>query len=884
MDTLGWQRASAIFGELLEQPRASWPMLLDQRCRDDAALRRLVERLLAAHESSDTPIDAMNAAIGAALQDEDAPLAAGTSIGPFRVVREIGAGGMGRVYLGSRDIDGSAQLVALKLPATRLLDGAYRERLRQERRALARLEHAHIARLIDAGETGDGRPYFAMEYVPDAVPITVWCDERKLSLDARVGLFLDVCDAVQYAHRNLIVHRDIKPANVLVSPDGTLKLLDFGIAKALGGEDGARGTETGTEDRFFSPAHAAPEQLLGRSTGIGTDIYALGVLLHQLLVGEVPQALEGRSYAEFIRDLTEHDPMLASARIEAESSREAAAARAFASPRVHARALGGDYELIIAKALRRRSEDRYTSVERLADDLRARLEGQAIALRNAESWYRWSRFARRHAAALGLGSAAVVTAIAFGVTATLQARWLAEERNAAVAAEQRASFQRDRAERTVAFLTGLFRASDPREARGSDPVASELLARGEERLRTDLKEDPALRAALLATLAAVMMALNRFDRADALASESAAIRASLPDEIEGKFESALQRTEIAGLRGRADDASRHVADALSLIEREASLESMLDLALAMRARTLADAGRTADAVADARRVLEIRRHRDGAEAATTVNAMQDLSLMLALAGNASEADQVGREALSIRLELITDTNDPRRVGLMNELAELDRKGKRFVEAQARAEGALSLARTVFGDRHLRVADSLDQLSRIACSREELQQCVDRAQQALELRRELLGDTAAPVAVAEFNLGWILRRRLADNVRALPHLDRAVSTAAAAMPTGSGNLALFRLELGSALADLGRDLRAERTLRAALDAFESIAAPRGINVASARGELACLQLRRGSDPTARARAEAALAVLDRFPAETRFYGSRLRDCLESTLSD
>ena len=343
-----WSRAKALFDDLVTLPETERAAVLESRCGDDAELRRFVESLLAADlgfvETRDDPL-LRNARI--ALDQLAGGIASGRRFGAFAVVEEIGRGGMGVVYLAERHDGKVAQRVALKLVASSHLDAEASARLARERRVLATLEHPNIARLIDAGEDPSGIPYFAMEYVK-GLPITRYCDERKLSLHDRLRLFRQVCSAVQYAHANLIVHCDIKAGNILVTDGGLPKLLDFGIATTLGMEAAAG------ENRFLSPQTAAPEQCLGQPASVATDVYALGVLLCAMprLPSEAAPALRRQ-------------------------------------PR-------GDIDAIVAKALSKAPHDRYASVEPFDADIERHLATQPIAIRADERGYRvWTYPCRR---------------------------------------------------------------------------------------------------------------------------------------------------------------------------------------------------------------------------------------------------------------------------------------------------------------------------------------------------------------------------------------------------------------------------------------------------------------------------------------------------------
>ncbi|MGH9464902.1 MAG: WD40 repeat domain-containing serine/threonine protein kinase, partial [Thermoanaerobaculia bacterium] len=406
-----WRRVAELFDSLTGLPAAERSAHLDELGIEDPALRSEVEDLLSEADAVGL-LDAPPAEVLATLLDEleeaipEQPV--GARIGPYRLVEELGRGGMGVVYLAER-VDGQfEQRVALKLVKRGLDTEEVLARFRRERQILARLDHRAIARLFDGGATEDGRPYFAMEHVVGE-PITVYCDGRRLSIEERLKLFRRVCEAVHHAHRHLVVHRDLKPSNVLVTAEGDLKLLDFGVAKLLGsGEEGqAPPTLTRVGLRAMTPEYAAPEQVLGNPVSTATDVYALGVVLYELLTGRRPYRLGRRFGAEAERTILEVEPERPSAVVEAQpedpdrTAEELARARGL-SPGGLRRRLTGDLDAIVLTALRKEPERRYGSAQGLGEDLERHLAGEPVTAR-PEGWaYRAAKFSRRHRAALAI--------------------------------------------------------------------------------------------------------------------------------------------------------------------------------------------------------------------------------------------------------------------------------------------------------------------------------------------------------------------------------------------------------------------------------------------------------------------------------------------------
>ncbi len=439
------QHIRELFDAVLEWPVAERGAFLDEACAGDLALRTELEELVAARDRAGSFLDHPFAT------HESLTAAAGQRIGPYAIIRQIGTGGMGAVFLAVRADDQYRKQVAIKLVRAGLVSDDVVRRFRQERQILATLEHPNIARLMDGGTTEGGQPYLVMDYV-DGIPINRYCDERRLTIVDRLRLFRTVCGAVQYAHQNLIVHRDLKPANILVTADGTPKLLDFGIAKLLKPDtelENSAATATGIH--LMTPEYASPEQVCGGPIGTSTDVYALGVVLYRLLTGFPPYRFENLSTTEVARVICEEQPARPSgivvrapvhAHVEDPASQMTAqtiASLRDSRPDRLRRRLAGDLDIIVLTALRKEVSRRYASVEQLSEDLRRHLEGLPVRARRDTVGYRTIKFIRRHRVSVGAAAVLMLT-LAGGVVATA--------REARIADRQRreAELQRARAE------------------------------------------------------------------------------------------------------------------------------------------------------------------------------------------------------------------------------------------------------------------------------------------------------------------------------------------------------------------------------------------------------------------------------------------------------
>ncbi|MCG8462166.1 MAG: serine/threonine-protein kinase, partial [Holophagales bacterium] len=521
-----WQRAREVFLEVVELEEAGRAEAITWTC-DDPALADAVRALLHGHEAEGS-VDGLAEEVGrlGKARDRLRALAAsgpgpGDRVGPFQILEQIGEGGMASVYRARRATDAFRQEVALKILGGHRPSPEALARFAFERQVAASLDHPNIAKLIDGGVTPDGRPYFALELV-EGRPIDVFCDEEKLSVEERVGLVADVAHAVHHAHKNLLVHRDLKPSNILVDRDGRVRLLDFGIAKALDPEVvGADRTQTGA--RLLTPHYASPEQLTGGGITTASDQYQLGLLLFELVSGHCHHLLDGddfRSMARRISFLESPRPSKLlntavasrSAATGGRSLEEIAAERGVTAHEL-SRQLDGDLDTILLAALDKDPNRRYSSVEAFADDLARFLGDQPVRARRSSLPYRMSKLIRRHRAA----AAAIVLGVVALAAGTALATWQAVRatKSGRVALEHAAT-----ADKVSTFLVDLFRVTDPGTTAGERLTADEILELGREQLLVRLDDQPRVRGRLLLTVSQIHHNLGDFDNAAALAEEA----------------------------------------------------------------------------------------------------------------------------------------------------------------------------------------------------------------------------------------------------------------------------------------------------------------------------------------------------------------------------
>ena len=553
-----------LFEQAIELPAGERKPFLKKACENEPKLLETVLALL--HEDENKHSLFQEQALDL-ITPEEIYSYIDKKIGAYRIIRELGSGGMGVVFLAEREEGDFEQKVAIKLLKRGMDSQEISKRFKSERQMLARLQHPNIARLLDGGLTEDGLPFFTMEYI-QGEPIDTYCDKHKLTIKQRLQLFQTVCSAVQYAHRNLLIHRDLKPANILVTEEGEVKLLDFGIAKVISTEEngGIKGlTLTQAGVRLMTPEYASPEQARGDGVNIATDVYSLGIILYELLTGLRPYRFHTTTPSEIERiicDTATEKPSSALHKLKVGENRQddaqvdAEAISASRSTRLERlqKTLSGDLDNICLMSLRKEPDRRYASVEQLRDDVRRHLNGLPVLARSDTFAYRTQKFMYRNKLRV-LAAGAVLLLIA-GLVGFYTAR-LSSERTIARLEAQKAKQVSD-------FLKGLFEVSNPRESGGETITARELLDRGALRLEEELAEQPAVRAEMMHVIGEVYGTLGLFEKADTLLNRTLDLRRKLygekhPDvaktlsalgvryEVLGRFAeaAAMQRSAIA---------------------------------------------------------------------------------------------------------------------------------------------------------------------------------------------------------------------------------------------------------------------------------------------------------------------------------------------------
>ena len=770
-----WQQVKSVLEEALELDEAERSAFLDATCQGDGDLRHEVESLL---DSEPEIGDFIEAPIFRILPEDATPLAEGQRIGAYRVVREIGRGGMGTVYLAERADEEFEKRVAIKLIRRGMDSDEIVRRFRSERQILAHLDHENIAKLLDGGTTEDGRLYFVMESV-EGQPIDEYCDSRKLSTRERLELFQKVCSAVHFAHQHLVVHRDLKPGNILVTASGVPKLLDFGIAKLLDPDQPLAFTRA--DLRPMTPDYASPEQVRGESITTSSDVYSLGVLLYTLLTGHSPYRLSNRDAESLVRVICKEEPVRPSSvigRVEEVKKPDGSAVKVTPESVSRVRGgearflrhqLAGDLDNIVLKAMSKEPQRRYASVDQLAADIDRYLHGLPVVARKDTLGYRTAKFVGRHKLGVSLAAAVLLLILGFSVTVTVL--WRQADR------------ERRRAEEVSEFLENTFTTSDPSRSRGEPVTARELLDRGVHNIDTKLVNQPDLRADLKETMGRVYRTLGLYEPARQLLEESLHAHQQTLGNDHPRVAEDLHNLAVLLLDTHDEVAAeRMTREALRIQEQSGDTQS-LDYAAG-----LSNLGA----------VLEAKREYD-------------------------EALRFYRESLAIKRKLLdVDSDDIARS--YSNLGRIYQAQRKYDDALTTYQKALEIRKKLAGGLpDPDVATTLNNLATLLQVRGDSVKAEALFRENLAIRRKLLGDKSPVVAHSLSNLGVCLESQ-GKAAEAEPLYREAVSIADEALEKDNPERAVYLQHLASVLATLGKASEGEARVREALEIFQTSKAP------------------------------------------------------------
>ncbi len=859
MDSRRWEEVQRLFHQMADLPGDEQQPALEAACGGDADLREQVAALLQADAAGDSLLDRDVAHVAHAMIGHSSELPT-HAFGPYHISEVLGEGGMGVVYLGERADLGS--VAAIKLLRDAWISPARRERFASEQRTLAQLNHPAIARLLDADTLPDGTPWFVMEYVK-GLSLTEYCRTHNASIAERFRLFREVCEAVQHAHRHAIIHRDLKPSNIMVTEEGRIKLLDFGIAKQIEGvESPVDHTRSGL--RLMTPAYAAPEQLRGEGLGVHTDVYALGVVLYELLLGTLPFDLARKTPSEA-------DTLI----LTVDADKPSTVARKLAPLPPHLRDVPvyawTDLDVICLTAMQKDPARRYSTVDALMRDIDHFLASEPLEARADSLGYRLSKFVRRNTRAVvatALVAITVIGLVAFDGVRLTRAR---------IAAEHEAA----RTSRVEAFMLNLFQGGDASAGPADSLRVTTLLARGVQEARS-LSTDPAVQADLYLTLGGIYQKLGQFDRADSLVQLGLATRRTVfgPDHPDvGQALVALgliqidqaeyQAAEVTIRQGMAIEARSlppdHPALALAnlalgraLEERGEYATAILLLREAVRLERLRASGHPTPELAEAieelanthfmtgaydlsdslnREILGMNRTLHGDHHPSVADVLINLGAIQFQRGNYREAERFDREALAIDLRWYGPDHYETASAMTLVGRALNYQGH-YGEAVGILRQSLAIQERVNGPVHPRVASALNDLGVAALQAGQLDSAAADFQRMESIYHQVYDDSHYLIALARANLASVyLEQQQYATAEAM--FRDVIARYTAAQGAQHMNTAVAHIKLGRTLLREGRAREAEVETRTGYETLKSQTAPSVSWLQSARKDLAAL---------------------------------------------
>lgn len=763
-----WHQVDQLFTQYLELPGDQRPGFLDELQSSDPeayrALMRLIEEMSASEGFMERPESWFARADDPG--DCEGRSMEGERMGSYRLGRKLGSGGMGAVYLASRADGAFEKEVAIKVLRVEKGGNALREQIERERSLLARMEHPHITRLLDGGITPDDQPYLVMEYV-DGVPIDQFCRIHDLGVHDAIALFTQVCDAMAFSHRNLIVHRDIKPGNTLVTQSGQVKVLDFGIARLINPDTGNPSPPTLTLMRALTPAYASPEQLRGEPVSTASDIYSLGVMLYQLLTRQLPGECTDTPFEQMRRRVEDHEPLRPSENLSP-------------SMRHHRRTLRGDLDLIVMKAMRPDPRERYRSVDHFREDLERYLAGLPIDARPRSAWYLLRKTLRRHRLVTALTVTLILSLTGSLIATTRQSRHIAQEREKAV--------------QVTGFLKDLFHMAEPSQNLGNAVTLLDALNFGVDRLNRDLETQPAVRAELLNTLGGLYTDLGQLEQARQILEKAMDLRKHIHGtDSRAWAETALNLGLLNLHASRFDEAERLLTQAYAVFLEQLgphhwqTLTARHQVGLMHRFKgDLLQAERVLrEVVEQSDSASELRQTAERVLASTLIDLRQFEEAQKRLAHLIDQAERRGdilarHQATEELASLFREMNQPQRAepllrgllhtmeaiygsqhiipcGIRRSLALVLAQQQRFDEAQAQLDHAITFAQKKLPTQHKFTALILNATGSVALARGNLHSASQHFQEALDMNRALHSGDHADLAVNLHNLADALQQ-------------------------------------------------------------------------------------------------------------------------------
>ena len=855
MDKQRWERIKQLFQEASELDNDTREVYLRQQTEGDPLLyEQILDMLKQDRQDGPSITQNISSSINELIESEYG-LKPGHQLGAYTLESVIGEGGMGTVFLARRNDDEFTHQVAVKVIHSQCINSQTLQRFQTERQILADLNHPHIASLLDGGTTDKGIPYLVMEHI-DGMPILDYCRHHKLDIDQRLQLFLEVCDAVKYAHQNLIVHRDIKPSNILVTDQGQAKLLDFGIAKILQPETFSRPvSETRSELRILTPENAAPEQVLGNSVTTRTDVYSLGNLLYQMLTEQNLFQLENQNRLAIEQAICEKIPEKPSSVISRSSFEPGSSQHHFGTLKTSTQLknrLKGDLDTIVLKALQKNPDRRYQSVEQLTDDITRHLRNYPIFARPDSFTYRAAKFISRNRYTTALSSLLLISVIGFMTLIVVQSAQIRQQKDLAL-------YEAETSRQIAEFLMDIFRSSDPNEHAGSTLSAEDLLQNGQQKIN-DLSDNPRLQATMLQTMGRVYQKMANFDQALPLLERALQIREMHPQTT--LQEKANTLADVADLNfelGHYAKAETYFRQSIELYQQftepgddelvssisglatvlsyqdkleqaEELNQQVLDIQLKKfgplsveagdaytnLGHVLRDSGKFDQADEALTRGLEARRVARGNIHLETAHSLNQLARNKTLMGRHEEALPLAQEGLNIRRQII-GKDHPEIGASLGNLSGILFSLERYDEAEQTRRESLQMMRNLFGDDHAYVSGTLNSLGHILLKKQDLDGAVDAYQQALDISRRIMPADSTRIAYPLTSLGIVfLQQQRYDKAQAF--LLEAYQIRKKGLPADSWHIATTAKALGDTLVEIKEWQRAEAYLLEAHDLF------------------------------------------------------------------
>ncbi len=864
-----WKHIEALLDRALELPTTERSKFLEQVCENDPELRAEVESLLAADEQGGGMLAIERNAPLLARTLESGDEASSVNVGPYRLLQKVGEGGMGEVWEAEQS-EPIRRRVAIKIIKRGMDTRQVIARFEAERQALATMDHRNVAKVFDAGATARGRPYFAMEFV-QGVPITDHCDRNRLRTPERLELFVQVCEGVQHAHQNAIIHRDLKPSNVLVSyrdDSTTPKIIDFGVAKATSQRLTEKTVLTEFGALIGTPEYMSPEQaeMTGQGVDTRTDVYSLGVLLYELLVGVLPfesRELRQAGFDEIRRKIRGDDPARPSTRLSTlkrDLSLDNAERRGMELSALR-RHLAGDLDWITMKAMEKDRARRYGSPAELAEDIRRHLRHEPVTAGPPSVRYRMRKFVRRHRLGVAttlLIALALLTGAAVATTGLVRA----------TRAERLAVAETETARQVSDFLKDLFELSGPDRARGTSITVRELLENGAEKIDTTLVDEPEVRAELMATMGEVYRKLGLYPQARPMLEQVLETRRGvLGEEHPSTLESRSALAHLLARQGQFDAAEPLFRTTLEAQERllgsddPATLETRSNMA-----ELYDDDGRYAEAEPLFRQTLDTRRRLHGDGHPDTLDSLSSLAIVLGRQGRYEEAEPLFLQALDVRARLLDDDH-PDTLASRSYLAGLYMVQGRYDESERQYRRTLQVQRRVLGDNHPDTLATRKNIGFLYIRQGRYEEAESLLRQTLESRIRKLGLEHQDTLQSQSSLA-LLYEKQGRYAEAEPLFLRTIETQARVLGEGHPNTLVSQSNLASLYLHIGRVEEAERLYRATLVVQRDKLGDRHTNTAKTIYNLACLESLHGDPDAAMAWLQQAIEAGYADPDELR----------------